>query len=114
MLLAEILEQIHQDKKTGLLNVSVLQSQRFPLRIYVREGEVIRFTFGPLAGVECFEYLEYYDLGDVNYLDGMAAPLGSDERLPTEAIIVSLRELGKTVQIKLWFEKGAVRHDAIA
>lgn len=113
MLLADILERCHKDKKTGLLNVSVLQSQRFPLRIYLNEGKVIRLTFGPLAGVECFEYLEYYDLGDVNYLDGMVAPLGSDERLPTVAIIASLRELGKTVQIKLWFEKGAMRHDAI-
>jgi len=113
MLLADILERCHKDKKTGLLNVSVLQSQRFPLRIYLNEGEVIRFTFGPLAGVECFEYLEYYDLGNVNYLDGMAAPLGSDERLPTRAIIASLRELGKTVQIKLWFEKGIKQNDAI-
>ena len=75
--------------------------------------EVIRFTFGPLAGVECFEYLEYYDLGNVNYLDGMAAPPCSDERLPTRAIIASLRELGKTVQIKLWFEKGIKQNDAI-
>lgn len=114
MLLADILERCHQDKKTGLLNISVLQSPRFPLRIYIQKGEVTRFTFGPLVGVECFEYLEYFDLGDVNYLDGMVTPLGFDERLPTKTIIASLRELGKTVQIKLWFEKGALRHDAIA
>ncbi len=112
MLLADILERCHRDKKTGLLNISVLQSSRFPLRIYVREGEVSRFTFGPLAGAECFEYLEYYDLGAVNYLGGMETPPGLDERLPTKTIIASLREMGKSVQIKLWFEKGARRHDA--
>ncbi len=112
MLLAEVIERCHRDKKTGLLNISVLQSPNFPVRIYFQNGEINRFTFGPLTGLECFEYLEHYDLGTVNYLDGMETPRGFDEKLPTKAIITSIREMGKTVKIKLWFEKGAKQHDA--
>lgn len=109
MLLADILERCRRDRKTGLLNVTVVKSAMFPVRVYFNEGAICRLSYGPLNGKECLEFLEYYDLGHAEYLDGMKAPRDSSALLPTENIIAAVRGMGKTIHIRQWFEKGVRR-----
>lgn len=105
MLLADALERCRRDRKTGLLNVTVLQSARFLVRMYFSDGAICRLSYGPLHGRECLEFLEYYDFGEAVYLDGMKAPHAADSALRTDDIIAAIRETGKTIHVKQWLER---------
>jgi hypothetical protein len=105
MLFAEALEKCRRDKKTGLLNVSVVQSTKFLVRVYFKDGAICRLSYGPLHGRECLELLEYYDFGEAVYLDGMRAPRDAYAALDTDEIISAIKGMGKTIQLNQWFER---------
>ena len=106
MLLADVLERCHRQERTGLLNIAVVQSSLFPLRIYIEKGIISRFSYGPLTGNDCLDFLPYYDLGQADYLDGMRTSRGSGMHVPTEMAIDSIRRMGKSIRMRRWFEGG--------
>ncbi len=105
MFFADALQKCRQDRKTGLLTVTVIQSNKFVVRVYFQEGNICRLSYGPLLGRECLEYLEFYDLGEATYLDGMKAPRSAGALPPTDDVISSVRGTGKTIHLKQWLER---------
>jgi hypothetical protein len=105
MLFADALEECRRNRKTGLLNVSVVKSTKFLVRVYFNEGTICRLSYGPLHGKECLEFLEYYDFGEAVYLDGMKAPQDACAALPTADIIAAIKGTGKMIRVKQWLER---------
>ncbi len=99
MLLGDILLRCSKGEKTGLLNIAVVQSKRFLIRVYFNEGSICRLTFGPLHGKELLEFLDYYDLSAAVYLDGIKAPRNTCSDIPTEEVITTIMALDKMVRL---------------
>lgn len=93
---ADVLERIHREKKTGLLNITVRQSSQYLVRVYFREGNISRLSYGPLSGKECLDLLDCYDFGKAVFFEGMKAP---NDLPATENIISQVRNGGKTIEI---------------
>ena len=101
---ADLLQRCSQDRKTGLVNATVLQSSRFPVRIYFLDGNIIRLSYGPLYNQECLDLLQYYDLGRAMYVDGVKAPVNMSNVPSTQNIISSIRDMNKTIRLDQWIE----------
>lgn len=105
MLLADVLRSCNRERKTGLLNVAVVQSNRFLVKVYFMEGSICRLSFGPLHGKEFLECLDYYDLSAAVYLDGMKASRKTCLDISTEDVISIVMAMGKVVRLTQWIER---------
>jgi len=98
-LFADVLQKLHEERKTGALFVTVDQSKDCPVRFWFEGGEIRRLSYGPLRGRECMDLLNCYDFGIAIFLDGMKTPLDADGQIPgTPGLISDLRKTGKTVE----------------
>jgi hypothetical protein len=97
-LFADVLQELHEDRKTGALFVTVVQSTQYLVRFWFENGEIRRLSYGPLRGGECMELLDCYDFGNAIFYDGMKTPFGADRQIPrTPGFISDLRKTGKTI-----------------
>jgi len=98
-LFADVLQKLHEKRKTGALFVAVAQSRDCPVRFWFENGEICLLTYGPLRGKECMELIEGYDLGKAIFYEGVKTPVNADPRLPlTSGFISDLRKTGKTIE----------------
>jgi hypothetical protein len=100
-LFADLLQELHNGKKTGALYVSIVETSEDLVRIYFRDGIIYHLRYGSAIGKDCLDILEYYNLWSATYFEGIKAPAGAASELPpTDSIIATVRELKKTVKVK--------------
>jgi Domain of unknown function (DUF4388) len=99
--LADLLQELHENKKTGALYVSIVETSEDLVRIYFRNGDIYHIRYGSAIGRDCLDILEYYNLWGATYFDGIDAPKGAVSDIPkTREIISLIRGLNKQVKVK--------------
>ncbi|MEK6697517.1 MAG: hypothetical protein AABZ10_00600 [Nitrospirota bacterium] len=99
--LADVLQECHEKKKTGALYISVIAASENLVRFYFKDGEIYHLTYGPVKDRECLDILDCYDFGRIIFFTGLKAPDAAALDLPpTPAIIASLRTKAKKVQVE--------------
>jgi len=114
-LFADVLQELHESRKTGALFVSVVQSKEYLVRFWFEGGEIRRLSYGPLRGKACMELLDCYDFGKAIFYEGMKTTLNTDRQMPrTPGIIVDIRNTGKTIEDLQVSSSPAWRRPALA
>ncbi len=100
-LLADVLKDLHDEKKTGAIYVSVVETSEDLIRIYLDTGDIYHIRYGTAIGKDCLDILEYYNLWNATFFAGIRAPGELAKDLPdTERIIDLARKTNKTVKVK--------------
>ncbi len=96
----DVLQDLREQKKTGALFITVEQSKDCLLRLWFVEGEILRFSYGPLDGKDCLDLLDSYDYGKAVFLEGMTSLCAADVDHPqTESAITFFLSAEKTVEV---------------
>ncbi len=99
-LLVDVIQKLHDEKKTGALYVSIVETSEDLVRIYFRNGDIYYIRYGSAIGKDCLDILEYYNLWGATYFDGIDAPKGAVSDIPgTKQIISIIRGLNKKVRV---------------
>jgi len=100
-LLADVLQDLHDQKKSGAIYVSIVETSEDLVRIFFRDGEIYYVRYGSAIGRDCLDILAYYNLWGATFFEGISAPKGAVSDIPkTEEIISMIRSLGKKVKVK--------------
>ncbi|MDA8099006.1 MAG: DUF4388 domain-containing protein [Nitrospiraceae bacterium] len=97
ILFGDLLQELHRNKKTGALYVSIAEKSEDMARFYFKNGEIYHLRYGSAIGNDCLEILEYYTLAGASFYEGFGAPDKPAENLPGTADIIS--RLGKNRQM---------------
>ncbi len=90
---ADVLQELHDSRKSGSLFITVLQSSEDLVRIYLRGGEIYYITYGSAVGQDALDIIEYYTLRNATFLEGLAAPTGSvPAKFGTKKFIDTMRK----------------------
>lgn len=98
-LFADVLEEYHQNKKTGAIFVEIAGKSENLIRFYFKDGNLCNLSFGPMKDRECIDVLDCYDFQKVVLFEGMKAPSVCANLPPTGEIIEKMRACGKKVEI---------------
>lgn len=98
-LLADVLQEYAQARKTGALYVSVTAASENLVRFYFRDGIIYHISYGPLQDKECLDVLDCYDFGRTAFFSGLKTASVSSNLPKTEEIIALLRKNSKKVQL---------------
>ena len=100
-LLADVLREIQQERKSGALYVSVVETSEDLLRIYFEKGTINHLRYGSASGKDCLDILEYYHFYSSTYFDGIKAPGTPPGDLPsTDAIIEKFSRMNTKVKVR--------------
>jgi hypothetical protein len=98
-LFADVLQKLHEKRKTGALFVAVVRGKDWPVRFWFEGGEICLLTYGPLRGAECMDLLDCYNFGKAIFYEGVKTPIGADPQIPpTPGFISNLRKKGLTIE----------------
>lgn len=101
LLLADILEELYEAKKTGALYLRILETSEDLFRIFFKNGNICHIRYGSAVGKDCLDILEYYNLTGATFFDGINAPNRPASDLPdTEQIISLIRGFDKKVTMQ--------------
>ncbi len=97
---ADILQELHDTRKTGALYVSIVETSEDLVRIYFQNGDIYYIRYGSAVGNDCLGILEYYNLWGATYFDGIDAPKGARPDIPSTGQIISMiRSFNKKVRM---------------
>ncbi len=100
-LFAEVLQELHDGKKSGALYVSIVETSEDLVRIYFQNGDIYHIRYGSAVGNDCLDILEYYNLWGATFFEGIDAPGNAKSDLPeTGKIIEKIGTLNKKVKVK--------------
>ena len=100
-LLADVLRDIQQERRSGALYISIVETSEDLLRIYFEKGTIYHLRYGSASGRDCLDILEYYNFYSSTYFDGIKAPGTPSGDLPsTDEIIERFMRMNKTVKIR--------------
>ncbi len=98
-LFADVLEEYHQNKKTGAMFVEIAGKSENLVRFFFKDGNLCSLSFGPAKDRECIDILDCYEFQKVVLFDGMKSPTVCDNLPPIKDIIEKMRACGKKVEI---------------
>lgn len=97
---ADVLQELHDGKKSGQLLVNVMESSEDLVRIYLRNGELCYFSYGSAIGEDAMDIVEYYTLGNATFLEGSTPPAGTAAfKFRIEKFIDMMRKAEKKVRV---------------
>ncbi len=97
---ADVLEELHEAKKSGQLFVKVVESSEDLIRIYLKNGEIHYVSYGSAIGQDALDIVEYYTFDNATFLEGSAAPAGTvASKFKTEKFISLMRKADKKVRV---------------
>lgn len=103
--LSEVLSDLLRNKKTGLFSISVIDSNRL-FKIFIREGDVYRLSFGNLRGAGCLAQFDELDFRSSFFIPNVDLS-GEREAIPPTPDLLSLIKFAdKTVYLKKPGENG--------
>ncbi len=100
-MLGDVMREVQNQKKTGALYVSVVETSEDLIRIYFNNGEIYHLRYGTAIGNDCLDILEFYDLYSATFFDGIKAPDAAAKDLPpTRDILARVGALNKKVKVR--------------
>ncbi len=100
-MLGDIMRELNDQKKSGALYVSVVETSEDLIRVYFANGEIYHLRYGTAVGNDCLDILEFYDLYSATFFDGIKAPDAAAKDLPsTRDIIARIGRLDKKVKAR--------------
>ncbi len=100
-LFADVIQELHDAKKSGALYVNIVETSEDLVRMYFRNGNIYHIRYGSAIGKDCLDILEYYNLWGATFFEGIETPGGGASDIPeTREIILMVRGLNKTVKTK--------------
>jgi hypothetical protein len=100
ILLAKIVSDVHDGRKTGVLTVFVKGGNHL-LKLFFREGECYHLTCGSLKNAECIESLKAIELGDCLFVPDVKLDTTGGTIQSTDELVRRLTEAGIMVESKL-------------
>jgi hypothetical protein len=100
ILLAKIVGDIHEGRKTGVLTVLVKGGNHL-LKLFFRDGEVYHLTCGNLRDTECVDNINSLELGDCMFLPDVKLDAKAGAVPPTDELIQQLKASAKMVDSRL-------------
>ena len=99
--LFEVVQKLHDEKKSGALYISVVETSEDLVRIYFKNGLINYIRYGTALGRDCLDILEFYNLYSATYFEGITAPSKPVAELPpTRDILEQFRKLDKKIKVK--------------
>ena len=99
ILLAKIVADINEGRKTGVLTVMVKGGSHL-LKLFFREGEVYHLNCGSLRNNECIDSINSLEFGDCMFLPDVRLDAKAGAIPPTSELIQLLRASAKMVESK--------------
>jgi|WetSurMetagenome_2_1015567.scaffolds.fasta_scaffold00217_16 hypothetical protein len=100
ILLAKIVGDVHDGRKTGVLTVFVKGGNHL-LKLFFREGECYHLTCGNLKNTECIDSLKTIELGDCLFVPDVKLDASGSSITSMDDLISRLTDLGVMVEAKL-------------
>jgi hypothetical protein len=100
ILLAKIVGDIHESRRTGVLTVLV-KGRNHLLKLFFKDGEVYHLTCGNLRDTECVQNLDSIELGDCMFLPDVKMDARAGAVPPTVELIQQLKASAKMVESRL-------------
>lgn len=104
--LADIIEKLHKEKKTGMLNIA-MTSDKMLFKIYFKNGEIYHISYGFKKGMESLKSIFDKELSVGNFIPDVALDLISNDLPKTREII----EFLKNTNLRLSFCSNFVHSD---
>ncbi len=99
-LLADVLQELYDDRKTGGYFITVKEASEDLFKIYAKDREIVAVTYGSASGRDALDILEYYTLVNGTFFDGLDVPAGiAPQKLPMKKFIEMMRKANKTIRI---------------
>ncbi len=100
-LLSDVMRDIHRERKSGALYLSMVETSEDLFRVYFEQGNIYHLRYGSASGRDCLDILEYYTIHSATYFDGIRAPGGPQADLPpTPEIIERFTRMNKAIKIR--------------
>jgi hypothetical protein len=99
-MLADVLQDYHGEKRTGVLFVAVKEKSENLIRIFFHDGQIQHVSYGQCSGKDCLEIMDCYEFTTAYFVPDMKAPAVSPDLPPTPQIIEQSRRAGRTVMMK--------------
>ena len=100
-LLSDVMGEIHRERRSGALYISIVETSEDLFRVYFEQGDIYFLRYGSASGRDCLDILEYYTVHSATYFDGIKAPGSPQTDLPpTAEIIERFTRMNKTVKIR--------------
>jgi hypothetical protein len=100
ILLAKIVADINEGRKTGVLTVLVKGGKHL-LKLFFKDGEIYHLTCGNLRDNECVENIKSLELGDCMFLPDVKLDAKAAAVPPTAELIQKLRASAVMVESRL-------------
>lgn len=94
---ADILSNLVEQKKTGVLNFSI-NSEKNLCKIYFRAGDVYHISFGFIKGLECINQIKSKEILSYNFIPDITVDLTSNDLSSTSQIIELFKKMDKFVK----------------
>ena len=100
-LLADVIRDIHRERRSGALYISIVETSEDLFRVYFEQGNIYYLRYGSASGRDCLDILEYYNFYSATYFEGIKAPgTPSGDLPPTEEIIAQFVRMNKKVKVR--------------
>ncbi len=100
-MVGDVMRELQNQKKSGALYVSVVETSEDLIRVYFANGEIYHLRYGTAIGNDCLDILEFYDLFSATFFDGIKAPDKPAVGLPsTRDILARIGGLNKKVKVR--------------
>jgi hypothetical protein len=100
ILLAKIVGDVHDGRKTGVLTVFVKGGTHL-FKLFFKEGECYHITCGGLKNAECIDSLHSLELGDCLFVPDVKLDASGGSVPSTDDLIRKLTDAGAMVEAKL-------------
>jgi len=98
---ADIIQDYLNERKSGALYVSAVETSEDLVRMYFKDGQIYHLRYGTAIGKDCLDILEFYNLYSAIFFEGIKAPVKPAEDLPsTKEIMSKIRQMDKKVKVK--------------
>jgi hypothetical protein len=99
--LGEVIRDLSNEKKSGALYVSVVETSEDLIRVYFEKGDIYHLRYGSAVGKDCLDIIEYYNLYSATFFQGIKAPDTPAADLPsTQEILAMVGRLDKKVKVR--------------
>lgn len=100
-LFADVLQELHDEKKSGALYVRIAEASEDLYRIFFVKGDIFHIRYGSAAGKDCLDIIEFYTLQGATYFEGVQPPVTERTDMPGTKDIISLfRRFNKKIKMK--------------
>jgi hypothetical protein len=96
---SEILSELKQKQKTGLLSISVVDDTHL-FKIFVKQGDVCRISCGKMKGAECLAQFDGLELKSSFFLPDIDLGGERENIPPTNELISFFKITNKTVDLR--------------